>query len=504
MRKIIYAIMIIIALVIIFLLASPVYYGKCTKHFMRQAIVHANRQYAPYRIKVRLVSFKRRWYSSDAVVEVSVNNLAFKKFYKKYIDPNFNLKQAFTYKEIMRVEHGPVIYHSTNGLSFSAASLQGYAQIPAALKRKLHLSQPLLSFAGTVSYRGAFRGNIIMAPIHYHSKLGTFDWQGVAFHGRVGAALKSIKGSYVNQAINAHINASKSDALAQDVIVQLSPSTTQLNMQRHAGNLWTGSMNTFIKEEKVLIHDRSSKRNAITESRYQGVSSHVVLSLQKKQYNIDYHVAVKSLLFGGKYHANNIDAHVIFHALDANTLIALQKMAIKELSVQGKSASHSVLDALNKEAVKLITPQTKVEFKNFSIDFPQGNFKQQAAFSWPQASAQQTFSTLMFGIKVDAHVSVAKSLVDYIVKQIDAAAKQYQPKPKPLPLEPGPVMLGKKAAAPAKPSPSAAYKAYADQAQSMLAALVSQGYIILQQGYYSSKINYSLGQLIANGKKIQL
>ena len=103
MRKVLLGFLVIIVLIVIFLLASPVYYGKQAQFFIDKAVSSTNQNYGKYGVQASVKSYQRGWYSSTAIIDVAVDNAKAKEFYKRYLNPQYDIRQPLVYKEVLTV-----------------------------------------------------------------------------------------------------------------------------------------------------------------------------------------------------------------------------------------------------------------------------------------------------------------------------------------------------------------------------------------------------------------
>lgn len=520
MRKLLGTILIVVLLVVIFLLASPVYYGKQAQFFINKAVTNANQHYGKYGADVSVVNYHRSWYTSTAVLDVTISNMKLKKWYKQYINPKFNLQTSLVYKEVLTVSHGPIMYHYIGGNPFSAAYLEGIVELPLDLKQRLGLTAPILVFKGSISYAGVFTGNVDMPAFAYDSPEMALKFKGLSFMGSMSSDLSHFAGDYTVQPVNVNFENMKEKT---DVQVSTSPVQAQFDFTRTPMGLWVGDAKSATPHELfryTTMEDHKPHRFVV---RYEGVLTHVSLALVNNHYSVSYHTSMAGYQAFSKVKVTHVKVNVEVNNLNASVAESLQELILRSVST-GDVQFDKVLTRDTMHLLpRLITNKTMVNIKDISFDLPKGSVKINGQFAWPSYEPGMPLVTMGMITHASLNVSVGKALLDQVIAEANQIAKEQAAKEeaavKPsLPvMEPGPVLLSADhkplAAVPVKKelakktAPESAVSPYLNElseADGFLKFCLMQGYVVEKDNAYEARLKYAADILTANGKQVRL
>lgn len=523
MRKVLSGIVVIIVLVIVFLLAAPIYYGKQAQFFINKAVSSANQNYGKYGVHASVESYQRSWYTSTAVVDVAIDNAKLKAFYKKYVDTNFNLQHSVIYREVLTVSHGPVLYHFMSHNPLSAAYVTGYVELPADLERRLQLTASVLTFGGSISYAGVFTGNVDMPAFFYNSPQVTLKFQGLSFLGSMSSDLSHFAGHYTIQPLMLDLkNANQNAGLK----IILSVIKTHFDFQRTPMGLWVGYTQSNLQSDKIILTTVSAQKTDHNVVQYNDVSTSTKLALVDNGYSFNYNTTIGSYQAFSRFKATNIKMNFDVNNLNAMVAQTIQELVLQRLSVGALQPDQVTLNEVTGLLPKLITNKTTVKINEISFDLPKGSVAVQGEFSWPGYEAGMPVFAMAMITHASLNVSAGKELVDQAIAQANKIAQEQAQATAAVSLpmmEPGPVILpaakqGQPAITPAavkpvvvKPTAAAplsdippAYLGELTEASGLFQFCLAQGYISEVNHQYTTTLNYAAGNFTANGKQVKM
>lgn len=503
MRKLVRFILLIAVLVAIFLLVSPIYYGKRTEFFVKKMVRSMNQQYNKVGVNATVQSYQRSWYSSKVVVNVSINNPKFNAAYKKFFDPAFTAKKPFAYQEVIEVSHGPVVYRHVRSL-FSAAYLKGHITLPKVVRERLHLTKPFARYAGSIGYRGTFSGQFKMAPVRFASKYLSFETHGVVYRGKIDAALNHFSGKSLAQPMSLHVQYKGLD----EKIHLTGVGHTHFNLSRAPVGLWVGSIHAKLPHESLVIKAPGSK-NAMT-STYSGLSERLEATLLHNQYTLGFDARVKHFEGYGVQSVKNIRFDWRANNMNATVFKQFQDLFMQSIVQYGDKGTDAVGKKLAEIGPKLLTKQSSFEIRHLTFTLPKGTVALNAKTATPGYKSGMPVFEMLGLLHASLHVSADRSLVDYYLQ---LARKIYQAKlAERFPvMAPGPAIpksnTGKKplsVSSPVKRRPKLASKIkFLIRADKLFKYALKKGYISLKDGRYVTTLVKTPSGLTANGKRIK-
>lgn len=495
MRKFIGFIVVVIVLIVIFLLASPVYYGKTAERVAKQMVANTNKDYGKYGVHAVLQGYQRHWYSSTAEVLVTVNSAAAKLFYKKNIDPNFDLKQPIRFHEMLSISHGPVIYASHAHGRFAAAYVRGFVVGPKVMRERLHLSQPIVHYAGRLSYRGVFTGSIIVSPIVYDSPNNSTRYGGVTIYARITPNLDSITGTSLTQSMISKSN--KNSGLAV-----ISGMHSQFDLHKTPSGLWVGKSTGAVGSVKLFVPGGPMPLYVIYKD------YHPSLSLKKigDAYSISLGAKMASLTYEKGKTVRDLDFVLNINNLNASVFKRIQDAVLAVAFDPEQHQQTWLFNTLVAQTPKLLTNKTNIALKNLSVQLPNGQIRLSADLRFPNLKPGMPVFGLLMAADADLNIMAAQKVVDYYVNMANQKMNAYQAeKQKEVATEVAKTRIAAESAAHGKahktlptmePGPVLPPQ---NTIQRTFESYLQKGWIQKIKGNYHTHIQYQAGRIIANG-----
>lgn len=466
----------VVVLLVAIVLLVPFGMGYWVKDYYPQLLKIAETESGA---KIKLVSFKRGWFSSQGIISVTVVNpndwrvtpqptsVANKAAENK---AKTEQKPKLTFVVQQKIEHGPIVlagkklmlaraYISTQ-LVDPAIQVQHATVITLNGTRETRVQIPAIAFSNTESQTTIFA-------------------QGIDFNADATADQKAVKGSLDIKTLD--VNSPQSGNQIQQL-------RYQFDIAKSPEGFWLGTHS--MQTPKIALSIVNDK----PETTIVGLDGQASVIENKGRLTYEANYGVSDIVNQDKTYGAS---QVIFAVkdLDAAALdkIKRQLQALGQVSNPSPSQVFSfyplIMDLLNKGV--------SINVQKVDINTAWGKLLLQADIKLPQ---QQTntlnVSQLVKSLDVNLHFKAPAKLVQYVVEQYKQGKKQ---EAQPLPSIPSPT--GEETpAAQAAPNSQIPQLSAAEEAQRQIALWVKNGELIPEGDSYILALTYQNNQLLINGK----
>lgn len=435
--------------------------------------------------EIKITNYQRHWFDSDATITVTMHPRTAASLYNQASPSDFSeLQQIIENSQINQfsikahILHGPIIF-TDNKIRFAQAIINSDINLTPEQNALFNLPTPntaIASFQTVIRLDGSSVLTVNVIPFTYQEKTtaSIITSKDISLQMRFSATMNKMDSNFYLQNFNA-----KSDT----TVLNINELKSEYNATKTITNLWVGEKNTSLTSFSL----NSPDVNLLLENLNLNSSSKEDKGLISSATT----VAMNNLMINGeKYGPNNF-------AWTLNKLNAAVLSKIKQQARLLRTQKPVLLQSgkLLNLFLQLINNGAEIDISKFEINTPNGkiDLKAHVVFAnQPNNNIQSTLSSMNLDLELIAGQKIATNLAEKIYSVISN---------KPLPL----TDTQQKTPSAVVPEVSSTTVVSApvdtnNQADQLLANLVTSGVFISESDNFKLHLTYTNGNLLINGK----
>lgn len=343
-------------------------------------------------ITIKVISYQRRWFSSDAVLEISMEPHKLLQMPEHAADHH-----PASFKLTQHIQHG-LLLPVTPKLINRYASLDLGTHIKhvipncfglALIHSYLEPTMGKIDATSILTFSGALASVLHAPALHYHSdELGlTFDAKNVALGLFNTFDLKNIKGAF---------RAAQFTSKSPELIQQVTQLDTHFDLTKGPDDFWLGPRKGSMK---TVSWELPAAKGARLE--LQDVTIHSANTLVNKKANMQMALSIGDLSIDNTRYGHQ-EIGLSINEMDVPALLFLRK----ELTAMAEKDILFLPDIqrYTNAVLPLLSKGMKIDLKKLSISTPWGSSETNAkVYFAPSNKTAPSVTDLLEGLTIDAH-----------------------------------------------------------------------------------------------------
>ncbi len=491
MRKITWFLTVIVLVILIgFLspLVTGIYFSQEYAKFIHSYNQNDN-------VILTLKNYHRGWFSSDAVLEISLKPSPFAK--------SLNLSTISTpFIAYQHIQHGPIFFHDIGfNTFFGLATIVDRWEIPENIKNSLK-QVGLVRFPDTkessmMTLTGRFITYFKIGDIEIANPPARIFIHGLVGKGSVDADVKNVQGIFTLSALS--VVTPENTSMISDI-------TLDFDQHKILQNLWVGKNSLEIAH--INFKDKDGLVN-LNDIHFDGQTSEEKGLLDAfSAFNI---ANLSEEMKGDTQSMGPLHFKLSIHKVSAQAINDLLT-AYRETTERGELYALQLQQKLMNIAPFLINTESSIVLDELSLKTKDGDLQLTAKAYWPNKNSDQLFAIIQ-ATEVETNLHIAKKLVERLIQFTAEPAFVKKPvDPENLPGAPGtppiPSAISIKAGMspspiiPAPIIPAKTPETIPEKIHEQITEWLNAGYIKQDADNYTVNIQRHNGQLTVNGKPI--
>ncbi|MHB1947103.1 MAG: DUF945 family protein [Gammaproteobacteria bacterium] len=368
---------------------------------------------------VRVVDYKRGWFSSDATSIIKISDTSLRNILLGLGASVQDLPDSIDLVIVQHIQHGPIFYGNAFSHLLGFAAIDHKLVIPQneqALFTKLNITDSILRSSETVlGFTGKFNTQFEIKNYYMAVPTAALEARFELIKANISQWLFSdrLKGKIVFN--NFYL---KSDTSS----IVLPRAAIKFDLQRDQNGLWVGSHKLSLS--KIIIRDAVDGSYEVDDLNSTGDIGEISDLLTAKKDVTVKNIQYKDQVFGPfllQVSADRLNAEAI------SNLIA----AYKDIREHGELYESQMRQKLFLILPNVVSPGASIRIDKLQVNTPDGLLQVQAKLAWPHENfmAPDNVQELMRSSKLQASLRISTTLVDRMISIASKLTYLYQVPP---------------------------------------------------------------------------
>lgn len=374
---------------------TPFLLGIAIKHSIYRIVAFYNAQNDT---NVVVKEYKRGWFSSDALLYLTVKRPELHKISVIVSDNGETFPTDLTFTLQEHINHGPLLIHAIPQklLSWGMADIHHNVHLSSELAKFIHpmnVHQPIIRMKSVVEFHGALKQHLALSPfvVLFPDGESTMQFNGMELDVMVEPLLKDVTG---------HMVVDKTQLITHGLVIEMPNFIGHYNTHLLTSGFWGGKTEVGVPE--ISVHDAAGKSIALLDIHFDGfLKEHSGLLSGEKVIDIK------------KIEINNQEygpLHLHFSAAGMSAQgVSLFFSEYNQFLQENHVYRGEFKDDFYNAVPKMIYPGSTIKIADFSFNTPEGNLNFSGDVYWPESlrALPQTLSDIMSVTKANSHLSVS-------------------------------------------------------------------------------------------------